>query len=73
MSDSPFNRQNLTQASKLGTGLAVGGIVLFVGLWLVLGSMDVDQIPRLLISLCLPPALMAGAIGGYMLLVRPRS
>jgi len=72
MSDSPFNRQNLTQASKLGTGLAVGGIVLFVVLWLVLGSVGVDHIPRLLVSLCLPPALMAGAIGGYMLLARPR-
>lgn len=69
----PFNKRKLSRASTLGIGLAVGGVALFVALWLLMGSMGVEQIPRLLISLCLPPAIMSGAIGGYMLLARPRS
>lgn len=69
---SPLNRRTLSRASVLGVGLSVGGIALFVILWLVLGNLGLEQIPRLLISLCLPPAVMAGLIGGYILLVRPR-
>lgn len=71
MNNSPFNKENLSRASTLGISLGVGGIALFVVLWLVLEGFGVEQIPRLLIALCLPPALIAGAIGGYMLLVRP--
>jgi len=73
MNNSPLNKENVSKASTLGIGLGVGAIVLFVVLWVTLGSLGVEQIPRLLISLCLPPALIAGALGGYMLLIRPRN
>ncbi len=69
MSDRPLNAPNSRQAGRLGTALAVACLMLFAALWLALGSMGVEQIPRLLMSLCLSPALIAGAIGGYMLLV----
>jgi|FLYN01.1.fsa_nt_gi hypothetical protein len=69
---NPFSKETLSKASTLGVSLGIGGVALFVTLWLVLGSVGVEQIPRLLISLCLPPAIMAGVLGGYMLLVRPR-
>ena len=72
MSNTPFNKQTLSKAGTLGMSLGIGGIVLFIVSWVALGSMGVEQIPRLMIALCLPPALIAGAIGGYMLLVPPR-
>lgn len=54
-----------------GAGLAVLGIVLFILIWVVLGNMEVAQFPRLILSVCVPPALMALLLGGYVLLVRP--
>jgi hypothetical protein len=54
-----------------GAGLAVVGIALFVGLWVILGNMEVAEFPRLILSLCIPPAIMALLLGGYILLVRP--
>lgn len=71
MNNSPLNKENLSRASILGIGLGVSAILLFIALWFVLGSLGVEQIPRILIALCLPPAIIAGAIGGYMLLARP--
>ena len=69
---SPLNRRSLSRVSVLGVSLSIGGIALVVILWLVLGNLGLEQFPRLFISLCLPPAVMAGLIGGYILLVRPR-
>jgi len=69
---SPFSKETLSKASTLGVTLGVGGVALFVVIWLLLENAGLEQIPRLLISLCLPPAIMAGLIGGYMLLARPR-
>lgn len=47
------------------------GIGLFVLLWVVLGSLEVGQIARLLLSLCIPPAVIAAIVGAYFLLVQP--
>ncbi len=66
----PFSKETLSRASAVGISLGIGGVLLFVVLWAVLGSFGVEQIPRLLIALCLPLAIMAGAIGGYLLLAR---
>jgi uncharacterized membrane protein len=68
---SLFNRKSLSRASAAGVGLALLGIVLFVVLWVILGTAGVETFARLLVSLCLPPAIIAGLIGGYVLLARP--
>lgn len=71
MNNSPLNKENLSKASILGVGLGTSAILLFIVLWFILGSLGVEQIPRILIALCLPPAIIAGAIGAYILLARP--
>jgi hypothetical protein len=69
---NPLNKNNLSRATFIAIGLAVGGIVLFFILWSVLGSTGMDAFARLILSLCIPPALMAALVGGYFLLVQPR-
>jgi len=71
-SPSPVNRRNLTRASVVGVILAVLAIVLFVVLWFGLGSLKLDTMPRLFASLCIPPAIIAGLIGVYILIRRPK-
>jgi hypothetical protein len=70
-SPSPLNRSSLTRALMAGAALAVLGIALFAGLWVVLGSQGVDQTARLLLSLCIPPAIIAALLGAYFLLAQP--
>ncbi len=70
---NPLNTQRLTRASIAGVILAVAGVIAFVILWIVLGNAGVDQFPRLIVSLCVPPALIAMLVGGYFLLIQPRS
>lgn len=69
----PLNLKNLSRASIVGVALAIGGIILFVVLWVVLGNAGVDQFARLLMSMCIPPALMAALVGGYFLFGRSAS
>lgn len=73
MSNSPLNRSSLSKASAAGVILAVVGIILFIVLWVVLGQLGATTVARLLISLCLPPAVIAGIIGVYVLVVRARN
>ncbi len=68
---NPFNTSSLSRAAVAGIGMAVGGIVLFIVLWVLLGRAGFDSFPRLIASLCIPPAVMAALIGGYILIVRP--
>lgn len=70
---NPLNTQRLTRASIVGVILAIGGVIAFIILWVLLGNAGVDQFPRLIISLCVPPALIAMLIGGYFLLIQPRN
>lgn len=70
-SPEPFNRSRLSRALLVGAALAALGITLFVALWMVLGGQGVDQAARLLLSLCIPPAVIAALLGGYFLLVQP--
>lgn len=67
----PLNRANLTRAGIAGFGLAILGIISFIILWLILGSFQVASLPRLFVSLCVPPAGIAGIIGIYMLVRKP--
>lgn len=71
MNNSPFNRNNLSKASVAGIALAVVGIILFLILWGVLGQLGAEPFTRLLIALCVPPAVIAGILGAYILLVKP--
>jgi len=58
---------NLSQAGIAGVVLAVVGIVLFIGIYFGLQSLGVGDFPRLMLALCVPPALMAVGIGAYLL------
>jgi len=69
----PLNGRNLTRAGIAGAVLAVLGIVLFLVLWAVLGSFKLDAMPRLFASLCIPPAIIAGLMGVYILTRKPKS
>ncbi len=65
---NPLNQNNLSRATIIATGIAVGGIILFFIIWAVLGSTGMDAFARLILSLCIPPGLMAALIGGYFLM-----
>jgi lipopolysaccharide export LptBFGC system permease protein LptF len=74
MSNNPNPiRTGLSRGSIFGFVLGVLAIILFVVLWLGLGSLNVSQFPRLMVSVCLPPAIIAALIGVYMLFWRPRA
>lgn len=63
----------LSKAAAAGVGLAVAGVILFVILWVVFGQMGVTSLARLVVSLCLPPLMIAGIIAVYVLMGRGRS
>lgn len=67
----PVNKQALSLAGKAGAILGVVAILLFVGFWLVLGQFGVEQVPRLLLSLCVPPGLIGAGILIYARVARP--
>jgi formate/nitrite transporter FocA (FNT family) len=68
---NPLNRNNLSKATAAGVVLAVGGVILFIVLWDSLGRAGWEAFPRLIVSMCFPPAVIAAIMGGYILLVRP--
>jgi hypothetical protein len=54
--------------------VGVIGIALFFGLWVVLGTIGfVSSFARVVLSVCLPPIILATAFGMYYLVVRPGS
>jgi hypothetical protein len=69
---SPINKNVLSRATLVALGLATFGVVLFIGLWVVLGNVGVEQFARLLMSLCIPPAAIAAIVGIYFL-ARPNN
>jgi hypothetical protein len=62
--------KTLSKAGIAGVVLAVVGIILFLVLWFGLGQIGIQQFPRLILALCVPPALMAALVGVYMLVAR---
>lgn len=52
--------------------MGLGGVLAFLLLWVGLGSAGVDQFPRLIMSVCLPPALIALIFGVYFLFFQPK-
>jgi len=71
MSQAP--KPEITRILAAGVALGIVGVVLFVMLWVILGQAEVEMVVRLLISLCLPPALIAAALGAYILIARSGS
>lgn len=64
-------RQILSKASVVGVGLSIFAILLFMVLWFVLGELGLSAISRMIAALCIPPAVIAGMIGAYILWIRP--
>jgi hypothetical protein len=71
-SPSPLNGRNLTRAGVAGVVLALLAIVLFGVLWVVLGTFKMDAMPKLFVSLCVPPIILAGIMGVYILTRKPK-
>ena len=55
----------------MGAALGLAGVVLFVLMWGALGNAGVDFFPRMVVSVCAPPALIALAVGVYFLVIQP--
>jgi len=70
MSPDPTDRQRLTRALVYGAVLSAAGVALFVLLFI--GMSGLDNTPRLFISMCIPPAIIALVLGVYILVVRGR-
>ncbi len=47
------------------------GIALFFGLWFFLGTITDSAFARVVVSVCLPPIILATIFGVYYLVVRP--
>jgi len=69
---NPVNPDALKRASKFGASLGVFAIILFVVLWVLLGKAGAEQIPRLFLSLCVPPAIIGLIVLGYLFYGRSR-
>lgn len=70
MDNSPLQSKRLIRASVVGVGLAIVGILAFIGLWMLLGNAGMADAPRLFTSMCVPPLVIALILGGYALLRR---
>ena len=69
---NPVNPEAIKRASTFGAFLGVFGIIAFVVLWVLLGNAGAEQIPRLFLSLCIPPALIGLIVLGYIFYARSR-
>lgn len=67
-----LDRKLITRAGLMGLVLAAGGIGLFILLWVVMGNAGLDTFARLIIAICVPPALIALAVGVYFLVTRAK-
>ena len=70
MSTSP-PPPSLRRPLLIGGSLALAAVVLFILLWVIMGNAGVEALPRLLVSLCVPPAIIAVVVGAYILIARP--
>lgn len=64
---------NLSRVLILGIGLAVAAVLLFVGLWWLLGLVGMSQSVRLFTALCVPPLVLLALLGGVALARRGNS
>lgn len=71
-SPQPLDTKLISRVGTAGAVLGVLGILLFGFVWGVAGSANVAVFPRLVMAVCVPPAVMAGVVGGYLLVIRSR-
>jgi hypothetical protein len=69
---NPFEGRNLKPMLLGGVILAIIGILVFIGLWVLLGTLGFEQFPRLILSMCVPPAVIGVLLGFYVLIFRMR-
>ncbi len=72
-SPNPVSRRALSRGVIIGAVMGGAAIILFVLLWIVLGGVGLSNIARILLSLCIPPAILAALMGIYILVWRSRS
>lgn len=72
MSEPPELKRGLLRAQIAVAVLAVLAIGAFIVLWNLLGSAGFEDFPRLILSMCLPPAVIAIVVGIYVLIFRAR-
>lgn len=66
----PIAPAALRRMLVVGALLAVGAVVLFILLWVGLGQANVENFPRLILSMCIPPAVIAVVVGAFFLFGR---
>jgi hypothetical protein len=64
--------KQLSRPTMIGIVLVVIGIILFVIVWGILGQTAMQFLPRLALSTCLPPGVIALLAGIYILVVPPK-
>ena len=64
---APIDRQRLGRGLIVGAALSIFGVGLFLVLYFGLLGANVASAPRLFISMCVPPAIIAVLIGVYVL------
>lgn len=67
-----MDKNLLSKTLIAGAGLALVGVGLFAGLWVLLGSLELDNFLRLFLALCIPPAFIALIVGSYLIITRRR-
>ena len=67
-----FETNRVLKFLSAGFALALFGIGVFLGMWVLLGEAGMADFPRMIMSFCLPPALIAAIIGLFMLFTRRR-
>jgi len=73
MSNTPgMDGKKLLRGQIAVVVLVLLGIGLFALLWQGMGAAGVANAPRLLVSICLPPAIIAVIVGVYFLVFRAR-
>lgn len=60
-----MDASRLMPALFIGVVLAGAGIALFLLLWNIFSGLG--ELPRIVLSLCIPPAVLGIGLGGYVL------
>lgn len=73
MGNAPgMDNRRLMRGLVAGAVLALLAVGLFMLLWVGLDSTGLEQFPRLILSLCVPPAVVVVLVGGYALITHGR-
>lgn len=63
-------KPNITRIVLSGAVIGALGIGLFLGSWILLGNLGVDDLARIVVSVCLPPGILTIVIMTYILVTR---